>query len=160
MLFTFIPNFFEVVLFSVLLPKLVRKGGATLISQVVFGSSVVLLLSLLLYFLLPFLLDIVGKQSLMVHYDIMIFFALYAPLYVCFRVVFNNFYARGEDKMILFIVLLGVLVSLLSAYIFVGLGGLGMLGALASQYMVIVAFCGCFWFFSIASKDEGALGVD
>jgi O-antigen/teichoic acid export membrane protein len=160
MLFTFIPNFFEVVLFSVLLPKLVRNRGATLTRQVIFGFSVVLCLSFLLYSLLPFLLPIVGKEGLMVHYEIISLFALYAPLYVGYRVVFNNLYARGEDRIIFIAVLFGVLASLLSAYIFIGLCGKGILGALASLYVVIITVCGCFWLFGIANKNEGALGVD
>lgn len=153
MLFAFSPNFFEVVFFSVLLPVLVRNEGVTLFKQAVLGFCFVLILSVLLYLLLPLLLPYLGKDYLIDYYELAAMFLIYAPIYIVFRIMFNNFYANGRDREIITAVVLAVVISIFSSYVFIGKMGLGLLGGVASLYLVVISFVCCFGVYGYYSKD-------
>lgn len=160
LVFTFFPNFFEVVFFSVVLPKLVKDKSIGLGYQIILATTVTFAFSIALLLFLPSILSFANKDSLMDYQNTMMFFAVYAPVYVSFRVLFNNLYARGEDRVVLISVIVGALVSILSSYVFIALLNFAVLGALLSVSLVALSTGGALLILSNNSMCKRVSYVD
>lgn len=105
------PNLLEASLFAILLPKLVARaraeGGATLPFPEILPFTVLGLLGacglVVLYFLMPFLIEMLGKQELAQYMGVLPITAMYAMLYTIARIFHYNLYAANADRWLLMV---------------------------------------------------------
>jgi len=138
----FLPNLIEASTYAIILPRLIQESSLNtekrltwpklqlvipLISLSIFGI-------LSVYFFLPLVLGILGKQKLLEFRYLFLFTSLYALLYFLSRIFHYQLYASNEDSLLTRANLMSAFVAFLSSILLIP--PLGIMGA---AYSLIIS---------------------